>query len=323
MLEIGPVAAGRGLVLAPMRGVNCPSFRLLCKARGADLVSTQTFWSWELDKWAGRLDREFSGEDGPLVVQVGGNQPSELRRAVELLDEHAAIFDFNAGSPHGEPCGHKSGAFLLLHPDQLCRAVSAVIDATGKPVTVKIRAGWDRNRVNVREVTRALCDRGVAAITVHGRTREQLFKGRANWDHVKAAKEVATVPVIGNGDVANGPGAARLLAATGCDGVMIGRAAMGNPFVFTAIRAHLDAGTVVAQGFDDRRADFLSLLESYHRIERDRSLTEVKDHASWFLKGFHGASPVKEQVRAATSISDVAAVLAGCKPLRRRAVDPA
>ena len=122
-MKIGNVVIEHPTLLAPMRAVNCPSFRILCKKHGAGLLSTQTFWTWELEKWENRLDEEFPGSDTPLSVQVGGNKPEELKHVVELLENNADSIDFNAGCPHNEECGKKSGAFLLLHLNQLERAV--------------------------------------------------------------------------------------------------------------------------------------------------------------------------------------------------------
>ncbi len=288
-----------------MRAVNCPSFRLACKRHGAGLVSTQTFWSWEVDKWKNRLGTEFSKQDAPLSIQVGGNRPDELVQTVRLLEEHADIIDFNAGSPHGEPCSHKSGAFLLLHVDQLERAVKAIIAATSKPVTVKLRTGWDSARVNVVQTVKMLCDVGVSAITVHGRTRQQLFKGRADWNQIKAAKNASSVPVIGNGDVKSGSDVEAVQRETGCDAVMIGRAAIGNPAIFKKVTEWLWTGQQLPWTFEDQQDDFRRFAESYHEIEKDRSTSEFKDHALWFLKGFKGVGTLKDKMRTLSSIDDI------------------
>ncbi len=304
-MKIGNVAIEHLAFLAPMRAVNCPSFRILCKQHGAGLLSTQTFWSWEIEKWELRLGEEFTGKDAPLSVQVGGNKPDELKRAVELLEPHADVIDFNAGCPHADACGNKSGAFLLLYPNQIERAVKAVLSATSKPVTAKIRTGWSPDKVNVVETSKLLADLGVAAITVHGRTRQQLFKGSADWGQIKAAKEAVHVPVIGNGDVFSGQDAGRMMAGTGCDAVMIGRAAKGNPFIFRQVNDWLEHHVDSPRDMPQAVRDFRSFADSYHAIEHDRSTTEFKDQATWFLKGLHGVKKLVDQVRKATSIPEI------------------
>ncbi len=301
-MKIGNVAIEHLAFLAPMRAVNCPSFRIMCKRHGAGLLSTQTFWSWEAEKWERRLGEEFAGKEAPLSVQVGGNQPDELKQAVGLLEPNADVVDFNAGCPHADACGNKSGAFLLLHLNQLERAVAAVISSTNKPVTAKIRTGWSPDKVNVVDVAKLLANLGVAAITVHGRTRQQLFKGSADWGLVKAAKEAVQVPVIGNGDVCSGQDAGRMMAETGCDAVMIGRAAKGNPFIFRQVNDWLDRHVETPRDARQAIGDFRAFAKSYHTIEHDRSVTEFKEQATWFLKGLRGVKRLLEMVRGATSI---------------------
>lgn len=304
-MKIGTVAIEHLAFLAPMRAVNCPSFRILCKQHGAGLLSTQTFWSWEIEKWEHRLDEEFAGNDAPLSVQVGGNKPEELGRAVELLAPRAHVIDFNAGCPHADACGNKSGAFLLLHLNQLERAVAAVISATNKPVTAKIRTGWSPDKINAVEVTKLLANLGVAAITVHGRTRQQLFKGTADWGLIKAAKDAVQVPVIGNGDVFSGQDAARMMSETGCDAVMIGRAAKGNPFMFRQVNDWLDRHVITTRDTARAVQDFRAFARSYHAIERDRSVSEFKDQATWFMKGLRGVKHLVDAIRAAPDIPSI------------------
>ncbi|MBN2151777.1 MAG: tRNA-dihydrouridine synthase family protein [Candidatus Lokiarchaeota archaeon] len=304
-MKIGNVAVEQLAFLAPMRAVNCPSFRILCKQHGAGLLSTQTFWSWETDKWERRLDDEFAGNDAPLSVQVGGNQPEALKRSVGLLEARADVIDFNAGCPHADACGNKSGAFLLLHPNQLERAVAAVVSSTNKPVTAKIRTGWSPDKVNVVEVAKLLEGLGIAAITVHGRTRQQLFKGSADWGLIKAVKEAVHVPVVGNGDVSSGRDAGRMMAETGCDAVMVGRAARGNPFIFRQVNDWLDRRVDTHRTVGQSIEDFRAFARSYHAIEHDRSLTEFKDQATWFLKGLRGIKGLLVQVRGSQDIPSV------------------
>lgn len=304
-MKIGTISLDHLALLAPMRAVNCPSFRALCKKHGAGLVSTQTFWSWEIEKWENRLESEFPGSDSPLSAQVGGNKPDEIKRAVELLDVYADIIDFNAGCPYNEVCGNKSGAFLLLHPNQLERAVNTIISSTNKPVTAKIRTGWSPDKINVVETVKLLENIGVKAITVHGRTRQQLFKGKADWQQIKIAKDNSNIPIIGNGDVFTCFDVECMMSETGCDAVMIGRAAKGNPFIFHQINAWLDDRAEIKRTIGQAIDDFLAFTSYYHHIEEDRSFSEFRDQATWFLKGFRNIKVFVDRIWNATSIEEI------------------
>jgi len=292
-------------LLAPMRGVNCPSFRLLCKKYGAALLSTQVFWSWERQKWENRLKFEFSDFDHPLCVQIGGNKPDELKASVEILDPYTDIFGFNACCPHKKECGMKSGSFLLLHLNQLERAINAVISFTKKPVIAKIRTGWSNDRINIDKTVKLLEDLGIAGIIVHARTRQQLFKGRADWSKIKLAKDNVSIPIIGNGDVNSGPKMEQMLKTTGCDAVMIGRAARGNPFIFQQVNIWMSKHQKIYQSFQQRKEDFLEFARLYHEIEKDRSLTEFKTHAIWFLKGFVNVNFLKKKISMCKKFEEV------------------
>ena len=308
-MKIGTVDLDHLALLAPMRAVNCPSFRVLCKKHGAGLVSTQTFWSWEIEKWEHRLENEFPGSESPLSVQVGGNKPDEIKHAVEVLDVHADIIDFNAGCPYNEVCGNKSGAFLLLHANQLERAVNAVIAATAKPVTAKIRTGWSPDKINIVETVKLLENLGVQAITVHGRTRLQLFKGTADWQQIKLAKDNTSVPVIGNGDVFTCFDAEHMLQETRCDAVMVGRGAKGNPFIFNQINAWLEDHVEIKRELGQAVDDGLAFARSYHAIENDRSVSEFRDQITWFLKGFRNIKKHTDQVWNAPTIDEIETIL--------------
>lgn len=286
-----------------MRAVNCPSFRKMCADHGAGVVSTQAFWAWERELWQGRLEQEFLLKEKNLSVQVGGNAPEDLRAAVELLEPFAAVMDINAGCAENEVLGKKSGAFLLLHLDQLARVISTVTDATDLPVTVKVRTGWDEP--NMREIIRTIDDFDVAAITVHGRTRKQRYARKADWEQIRTAEDSTDIPIIGNGDVLTPEGARQMQAQTGCDAVMVGRAAKGDPFVFRQINAFLESKQKVYQDDQGRIADFLRFAESYHGVEEDRSSTEFRDHAIWWLKGMKGVAGIRKRIASSGSIAEI------------------
>jgi tRNA-dihydrouridine synthase B len=304
-MKIGDIVISNKTILAPMRAVGCPSFRKICRKYGAGLVVTQVFWSWEIDKWKDRLVEEFPKDESPIAVQVGGNNPEELKKAVQLLEPYADIIDINFGCPEKEVCGHKSGAFLMLHPEQLERAAKAVVEATDKPVTAKIRLGWDKNSINVVEVAKRLESVGVAAITVHARTRKENYSIKAQWEWIKKVKDAVSIPVIGNGDVFTPQGAELMIEKTGCDAIMIGRQAKGNPFLFSQINEWLENGKEVHQSSNERLDDFFCFAESYHEIEKDRSVGEFRDHALWFLKGMKEVSEIRQEISKSESIEEI------------------
>ena len=304
-MKLNQLLDNNSAILAPMRGVNCPSYRVLCKKYGASILSTQVFWSWEREIWENRLDDEFSNLDRPLIVQIGGNKPEELRETVQILEANADIIDFNAGCPHKLECGHKSGAFLLLHLNQLERSLNAVISSTQKPVTVKIRIGWSNDKINIKETVKLIQDLGADAITIHARTRQQLFKGSADWTKIKIAKEMANIPIIGNGDVSSGPLMEEMLTTTNCDAVMIGRAARGNPFIFKQVKTWMDTHKKIYQNFQQRREDFLEFADLYEKIEKFRSFTEFQTHALWFLKNFVNVNYLKKRIGCCKNIKEI------------------
>lgn len=241
-MRIGRLELETGAVLAPMAGVTDLAFRLLCREAGcaytvSEMVSAKGLL-YKNKKTARML--AIHPQERPCAIQLFGRSPGDLAQAAQLVEAAGAdMIDFNMGCPVAKVVGNGEGSALLREPRLAYEILAAMVKAVSVPVTVKLRAGWDGEHCNAVEIARLAEAAGVAAITVHGRTRQQFYQGRADWSIIKRVKEAVHIPVLGNGDV-DGPAAGlRLLAESGCDGLMVGRAAEGNPWLFSQLRAAL------------------------------------------------------------------------------------
>ncbi|MFO8015550.1 MAG: tRNA dihydrouridine synthase DusB [Candidatus Woesearchaeota archaeon] len=310
-----PELDGR-LILAPMAGVNCAAFRLLCREHGAAMVSTPMLVANQLvadpEKIISRTC--FLKEEKPISVQLLGSDRNLMAEAARIVEPHADVIDINLGCPEKDALALKAGAFFVKHPEQIEKAVSPVISATNRPVSAKIRTGWDENSVKTLEIVRTLEDMGVSAITIHGRTRKQKYAGKADWGEIRKANQEIKgrtgIPVIGNGDVFK-PGTAKaIMEYTGCDHVMIGRAAMGNPFIFSRANALLERGATVPEPAPQERIDcFLKFLDYYETYEDMRSFTEARQQAMWFIKGVKGSARLRNMISRAESVGGIISLL--------------
>jgi tRNA-dihydrouridine synthase B len=288
-VKIGKLRLKNNVFLAPMAAVNCPAFRLLCRKHGAGLTYTQMIDAEAaIRNPATCYDRFLDIQEGerPLGIQLVGSRPEPMKQATEQLEQHADLVDMNMGCSEAEILAKKAGAFFLKHPEQIPRVVSAVTSATNKPVTAKIRSGWDT--VNAPQVAKILEDSGVDAIAVHARTRRQMFTGRADWSVIAQVKRSVDIPIIGNGDVTGRTPAETLLAK--CDAVMVGRAAMGNPLVFEQI-----LNNACRPGVVQKRTAFMEFTALYKKQKRQR-FPELRQHAVWFCKGVRGATRIKDDL---------------------------
>jgi nifR3 family TIM-barrel protein len=305
------------LVLAPMAGVTDLAFRLLCSEAGAGLVSSEMISDLAL---LGRSRRSheiirISPWEHPISCQLCGSRPDTMAAAAALVAAAGAdIIDINMGCPAPKIVGNNEGSALMRQPQLAREIVAAVRAAVGAaiPVTAKIRAGWDESSINAVEFAVVLAGAGVSAITVHGRVRSQYYRGRADWGFFREVKRAVRVPVIGNGDVRGGPDAVAMLEQTGCDAVMIGRGALGNPSVFTecreaiACRGHLSGrpagqepvstgGSALAcAGADLLRVAIRHLRMSLALKGEQRGLVEMRKHAAWYLSGRRGAARLRD-----------------------------
>jgi nifR3 family TIM-barrel protein len=306
-ISIGKLKLENNVFLAPLAAVNCPAFRLQCRMHGAALTYTQLIDSdgcmHNYENSYSKYIEPLAGER-PLGIQLVGSQPRSMKAAAEKLEQHADLLDINMGCSESEVLAKKAGSFFMKHPEQIERVVSAVIGATNRPVTAKIRSGWDS--INAPEVARMLEDCGVDAVAVHARTRKQKFTGKADWSVISHVSRAVDIPVIGNGDVTGLSSAQGLLEK--CDAIMVGRAAMGNPLIFDQILR----GTP-SPGLVEKRKAFLEFVSLYHRQQRQR-IPEVRQHALWFFKGVRGAARIKD---ALAKMDDINTILSYVKQLHQ------
>lgn len=315
MLTIGSVQLGNRVVAAPMAGVTDRAFRILAREYGCGLVFTEMVSDQALLHASPRTEKmlDFRGETGPLGVQIFGSNTEYMGRAAALVAERGVqIIDINMGCPTPKIVRNGEGAALMRQPVLAGNIVKEVVRQAGPlPVTVKMRKGWDEGSVNAVELALRVVEAGAAAVTVHGRTRSQFYSGKADWDIIRQVKEAVAVPVIGNGDVQQPDDARRMLAETNCDAIMIGRAAMGNPWIFQRTVNYLATGDIAPGPPADvrvhtARRHLQLLMESKGEY---LAVREMRKHAAWYMKGMPGAARVRERVNYAKSALEIDTIL--------------
>ena len=305
LFEIRNLLDRPGAGLAPMAGVTDAAMRLLCHEQGSAWAVSEMLsakgWVFSKGKNRNALDllARLPGE-GIAGLQLFGSEPEYIAEAAkELEDRGFDFFDLNFGCPAPKITGNGEGSAMMRKPELIGRVVRALADATSLPVTAKIRAGWDENSVNAVEVARICEDNGARAITVHARTRAQQYSGRADWRIIREVKRAVTVPVFGNGDVRSGADALRMMEETGCDRVIVGRAAQGNPWIFREIAAAMRGETAVPPT-PQERVDMAGrhLTLEVQLFGEKRGMLEMRKHIAWYVHGLRGASRFRETINA-------------------------
>ncbi len=313
LIRLGEIQLNGRAALAPMAGVTDAAMRLLCHEQGAawsvsEMLSAKGWmFSGGQNRNARALLERLNGE-GTAALQLFGREPEYIAAAVrDLADAGFEFYDLNFGCPAPKITGNGEGSALMREPELIGRIVRAAVDAAGKrPVTVKIRAGWDETCVNAPEVAQICEQAGAAAIAVHGRTRMQQYSGKADWSVIRQVKARVSVPVFGNGDVASGADALRMLDATGCDAVLVARAAEGNPWIFREIAAALEGRACPPPTGRERVETALRHFDLETRLHGERGgMLEMRKHIAWYVAGMRGAARFREQINALADAEDV------------------
>jgi tRNA-dihydrouridine synthase B len=293
-MKIGDVEIKNQFVLAPLAGINCTAFRMLCKENGAGLIYTQMIDA----ELIGKKTREEAGSflniqemERPVTVQLVGSDESTLVNAVRAVEQFADIIDLNVGCIEEDFCAKGAGSYLLTDLPKLEMLLKAMVNATKKPVTAKIRIGWDNQHINGVSVAQLVEESGAKAVCIHGRTADQQYAGNVNWTIMKQIKQKVRIPVIANGDVKSYDDGLSLLQKTGCDLVMIGREAQHCPWVFS--RKPVDI-----------KQQILRFIDLYEQYEQRQSAVEIADHVFWMLRDFKTNEDTKK-VHLITTISRI------------------
>ena len=319
-MKIGNVTIDSRLALAPMAGVTDLAFRTICRELGAGYTVTEMVSAKALcyqDQKSLPLLKLGEGEH-PAAAQLFGSDEGCMQEAAAIAGEvsGADILDINLGCPVPKVANSGDGSGLMRTPDKAVRVAEAVVrGAGGRPVTVKMRLGWDKGSINCVELARAMEQAGVAAVAVHGRTKSQMYAGRADWDYIRAVKEAVTIPVIANGDIFSAADAVHILKYTGADLAMVGRGCFGNPWLFQQAKAALEGREVpplppLAQRCDTAVRQFE--LSAAHKGEHIACL-EARKHYAWYLKGVPYAGYWKEQICQVSTLEEIHRITEGIK----------
>ena len=319
-MKIGNVTIDSRLALAPMAGVTDLAFRTICRELGAGYTVTEMVSAKALcyqDQKSLPLLKLGEGEH-PAAAQLFGSDEGCMQEAAAIAGEvsGADILDINMGCPVPKVANSGDGSGLMRTPDKAVRVAEAVVrGAGGRPVTVKMRLGWDKGSINCVELARAMEQAGVAAVAVHGRTKSQMYAGRADWDYIRAVKEAVTIPVIANGDIFSAADAVHILKYTGADLAMVGRGCFGNPWLFQQAKAALEGREVPPLPPQAQRCDTAVRqfeLSAAHKGEHIACL-EARKHYAWYLKGVPYAGYWKEQICQVSTLEEIHRITEGIK----------
>lgn len=309
-LTIGNVELKNNVILAPMAGVTDLPFRVLCKEQGAGLLCMEMVSAKAIYYGSKNTEElmKISSAEMPVSLQLFGSDADIMADMAKKIEEKPfAVLDINMGCPVPKVVNNGEGSALMKNPKLAEEIITKTVKAVKKPVTVKIRKGFDEAHLNAVEMAKIAEASGAAAVAVHGRTREQYYAGKADWDCIRAVKEAVKIPVIGNGDVTDALSAERLLKETGCDGVMVGRAAQGNPFIFREITEYLETGVIPPK---PTPAEVRATIERHARMQMEEKgeytgVREMRKHLSWYTVGYPNSAKYRQMINSMETMEEL------------------
>ena len=313
-LVIGDITIEHPLALAPMAGVTDLPYRLLCKEQGAGMMCTEMVSAKGL-YYGNRKSEPLMATDPkeiPIAIQIFGSDPEIMgQMAAKVNDGRFQMIDINMGCPVPKIVNNGDGSALMKNPELAGKVIKAVVDAVDIPVTVKIRKGFNDELINAPEMAQVAQENGAAAIAVHGRTREQYYSGKADWDIIRQVKEAVSIPVIGNGDVVSGESAIAIQKETGCDGVMIGRGAQGNPWIFSELLEYERTGKMPLRPSVEAIKKMMirhAQLQMQYKGEY-LGIREMRKHVSWYTSGLPNSAKLRDEINRVESYEELEQLL--------------
>ncbi|MCF6461103.1 tRNA dihydrouridine synthase DusB [Clostridium sp. Cult3] len=314
-MRIGNLELQNNIFLAPMAGVTDKTFRIICREMGAGLVFTEMVSSKGLyygDKNTEELT-DIDLKERPVAIQIFGSDPKIM---AEVVEEHINprqdidILDINMGCPAPKIVKNGDGSALLKNPPLVREILRKVVEVSTKPVTLKIRIGWDVHTINGIEVARIAEEEGVSALTVHGRTRDMFYSGKADWDYIKKVKDSISIPVIGNGDIFEPIDAMKMMEYTGCDGVAIGRGALGNPWIFKRVGLLIEGKKDIVPDAMEKINIAIKHLNMVCDMKGEKvGVREMRKHVAWYIKGMRNSNTVKNEINTIDTKDEMIRVL--------------
>lgn len=309
-MNIGNVSLDNRVFLSPMAGVTDLPFRLICKEKGCGMLYTEMINAKALcynDENTKKMTK-IEDEEHPIAIQIFGSEPEYMGRATEILNSHPnEILDINMGCPAPKVVKNGDGSALMRNPKLAEEVMRAVVENSTKPVTLKIRKGWDDQSINAVEIAKIAEQSGISAVAIHGRTREQYYSGKADWDIIKEIKDAISIPVIGNGDVFEIEDAINMLEKTNCDAIMIGRGAQGNPWIFNRINHYMETGEILPKATAEEKIN--TAIEHMKLAVEEHgeyvAVREMRKHIGWYIKGLKNSARYRDEINKLTDSEGV------------------
>ena len=309
-MKIGNLNLDNRVFLSPMAGVTDLPFRLICKEQDCGMLYTEMVNAKALcyDDQNTKKMLKIEEEEHPVAIQIFGSDPEYMGGAAKILNSYPnEILDINMGCPAPKVVKNGDGSALLKNPELAAKVLKAVVGNSEKPVTLKIRKGWDDTCINAVEIAKIAEDCGISAIAIHGRTREQYYSGKADWDIIRQVKENVSIPVIGNGDVFEVEDAINMLNQTNCDAIMIGRGAQGNPWIFKRINHYMQTGEILPNPTAEEK---INTAKKHLKLAVEEhgeyvAVREMRKHIAWYLKGLRNSARVRDEINKIESYEEV------------------